>query len=122
MWDSSAPPDLAILGAQQCFATFVYSAQWPRSKLFLPLQATYVFESNADGNQGTAFCQTYSQFLACRALFGVAMGGLYGNAAAMALEDVPDEARGLMSGILQQGVGCCATPSSSVSICRARFR
>lgn len=31
------------------------------------------------------------------------MGGLYGNAAATALEDVPSEARGLMSGILQQG-------------------
>ncbi|KAG5937990.1 hypothetical protein E4U53_008093 [Claviceps sorghi] len=52
---------------------------------------------------GTAFCQTYSQFLACRAMFGVAMGGIYGNAAATALEDLPDEARGLMSGILQQG-------------------
>lgn len=54
--------------------------------------------------QGTGFCQTYQQFLACRALFGVAMGGLYGNAAATALEDCPEEARGLMSGILQQGV------------------
>lgn len=32
------------------------------------------------------------------------MGGLYGNAAATALEDCPAEARGLMSGILQQGV------------------
>lgn len=32
------------------------------------------------------------------------MGGLYGNAAATALEDLPEEARGLMSGILQQGV------------------
>ncbi|KAG6004255.1 hypothetical protein E4U21_001267 [Claviceps maximensis] len=52
---------------------------------------------------GTAFCQTYSQFLACRAMFGIAMGGIYGNAAATALEDLPDEARGLMSGILQQG-------------------
>jgi SHS family lactate transporter-like MFS transporter len=31
------------------------------------------------------------------------MGGLYGNAAATALEDIPAEARGLMSGILQQG-------------------
>lgn len=31
------------------------------------------------------------------------MGGLYGNAAATALEDLPEEARGLMSGILQQG-------------------
>lgn len=31
------------------------------------------------------------------------MGGLYGNAAATALEDLPEESRGLMSGILQQG-------------------
>ncbi|KAI5457096.1 major facilitator superfamily domain-containing protein [Mariannaea sp. PMI_226] len=52
---------------------------------------------------GTGFCQTYPQFLACRALFGIAMGGLYGNAAATALEDCPEEARGIMSGILQQG-------------------
>lgn len=54
--------------------------------------------------QGTGFCQTYEQFLACRALFGVAMGGLYGNAAATALEDLPAETRGMMSGVLQQGV------------------
>lgn len=53
--------------------------------------------------QGTGFTQTYSQFLACRALFGIAMGGLYGNAAATALEDLPEVTRGLMSGILQQG-------------------
>ncbi|KAF3802570.1 Carboxylic acid transporter protein-like [Colletotrichum gloeosporioides] len=52
---------------------------------------------------GTGFCQTYEQFLACRALFGVAMGGLYGNAAATALEDLPSETRGMMSGVLQQG-------------------
>jgi SHS family lactate transporter-like MFS transporter len=52
---------------------------------------------------GTGFCQTYQQFLACRALFGIAMGGLYGNAAATALEDCPEAARGLVSGILQQG-------------------
>lgn len=31
------------------------------------------------------------------------MGGLYGNAASTALEDLPAEARGLMSGLLQQG-------------------
>ncbi|RHZ65945.1 sugar transporter family protein [Aspergillus thermomutatus] len=52
---------------------------------------------------GTAFCQTYNQFLACRALFGIAMGGLYGNVAATALEDCPMEARGIVSGLLQQG-------------------
>ncbi|KAI4152967.1 MAG: hypothetical protein LQ340_002592 [Diploschistes diacapsis] len=31
------------------------------------------------------------------------MGGLYGNAAATALEDCPSEARGIVSGMLQQG-------------------
>jgi MFS transporter, SHS family, lactate transporter len=51
----------------------------------------------------TGFTRTYSQFLALRSLFGVAMGGLYGNATAMALEDCPPAARGLISGRLQQG-------------------
>ncbi|KAL8823202.1 MAG: hypothetical protein Q9191_006075, partial [Dirinaria sp. TL-2023a] len=46
---------------------------------------------------GTGFCNTYKQFLACRALFGIAMGGLYGNAAATALEDCPEQARGIIS-------------------------
>jgi len=52
---------------------------------------------------GTGFCQTYKQFLGCRALFGIAMGGLYGNVAATALEDCPEAARGIISGMLQQG-------------------
>ncbi|MCJ1439281.1 hypothetical protein MMC27_008673 [Xylographa pallens] len=51
----------------------------------------------------TGFCNTYQQFLAVRALYGVAMGGLYGNAAATALEDCPEPARGIISGMLQQG-------------------
>ena len=51
----------------------------------------------------TGFTQTYKQFLGVRALFGIAMGGLYGNAAATALEDCPEAARGLLSGLLQQG-------------------
>ncbi|KAI1101687.1 MFS general substrate transporter [Jackrogersella minutella] len=71
-----------------------YGRKWPfivNNLLFIALEL------------GTGFCQTYGQFLACRALFGVAMGGLYGNAAATALEDLPSESRGLMSGILQQG-------------------
>lgn len=52
---------------------------------------------------GTGFVQTYKQFLAVRALFGIAMGGIYGMAAATALEDCPVEARGIISGLLQEG-------------------
>ncbi|KAK1779060.1 major facilitator superfamily domain-containing protein [Copromyces sp. CBS 386.78] len=51
----------------------------------------------------TIYSSTYSQFLGVRALFGLFMGGVYGNAIAMALENSPVDARGLMSGILQQG-------------------
>ena len=52
---------------------------------------------------GTGFTYDYQSFLGVRALYGIAMGGLYGNAAATALEDCPEEARGLISGMLQQG-------------------
>lgn len=54
---------------------------------------------------GTGFVKTYPQFLGVRALFGIAMGGLYGNAAATALEDCPPEARGFISGLFQKGYG-----------------
>lgn len=51
----------------------------------------------------TIYSTKFSHFLAVRSLFGLFMGGVYGNAIAMALEQCPSNARGLMSGILQQG-------------------
>ncbi|CAG8219485.1 unnamed protein product [Penicillium nalgiovense] len=51
----------------------------------------------------TIYSKTFQQFLAVRSLFGLFMGGVYGNAISMALEHCPVNARGLMSGILQQG-------------------
>jgi len=71
-----------------------YGRKWPfilNNILFIALELA------------TGFCNTYRQFLVVRSLYGIAMGGLYGNAAATALEDCPPEARGLMSGLLQQG-------------------
>lgn len=71
-----------------------YGRKWPfviNNVLFIVLELA------------TGFCKTYKQFLAVRALFGIAMGGLYGNAAATALEDCPADARGLISGLLQEG-------------------
>ena len=52
---------------------------------------------------GAGFVTTFSQFLALRSLFGIAMGGIWGLAASTALENLPVELRGLGSGILQQG-------------------
>lgn len=76
----------------------IASDRWGRKWPFVVNQLLFVALE-----LGTGFCQTYKQFLACRALFGIAMGGLYGNAAATALEDCPAEARGIVSGLLQQG-------------------
>ena len=51
----------------------------------------------------SGFCKTLPQFLGVRALYGIAMGGLFGPAAATALEDLPYDARGVLSGLYQQG-------------------
>jgi SHS family lactate transporter-like MFS transporter len=51
----------------------------------------------------SGFARSLPQFLGVRALYGIAMGGLYGPAAATALEDMPYDARGLLSGLYQQG-------------------
>jgi SHS family lactate transporter-like MFS transporter len=51
----------------------------------------------------TAFAPSYAIFLIVRALYGVAMGGEWGLGAALAMESLPLERRGLFSGILQEG-------------------
>ncbi|KAJ5115999.1 hypothetical protein N7456_000347 [Penicillium angulare] len=51
----------------------------------------------------SGFCNTLPQFLGVRALYGIAMGGLFGPAAATALEDLPYEARGILSGLFEMG-------------------
>ncbi|KAH8156734.1 hypothetical protein CIB48_g11509 [Xylaria polymorpha] len=51
----------------------------------------------------SGFAQSLPQFLGVRALYGIAMGGLYGPAAATALEDLPYDARGILSGLYQEG-------------------
>ncbi|KAF8511737.1 carboxylic acid transporter [Hysterangium stoloniferum] len=52
---------------------------------------------------GASFCKTYTQFLGARSLFGIAMGGIWGLSIATALENVPVETRGFLSGVLQEG-------------------
>lgn len=52
---------------------------------------------------GTGFVQTYQQFLGVRALFGIAMGGVFGFSLATSLDDAPAACRGILSGIFQEG-------------------
>ncbi|KAI0400115.1 carboxylic acid transport protein [Xylaria palmicola] len=71
-----------------------YGRKWPMVINLIILGALQI---------ATIYAATFQEFLAVRSLFGLFMGGVYGNAVAMALENCPTEARGFMSGILQQG-------------------
>jgi len=51
----------------------------------------------------TAFSNNLEVFLVIRALFGVAMGGIWGIGASLAMETVQPKARGFVSGLLQSG-------------------
>ena len=51
----------------------------------------------------SAFSPNVYVFLGLRSLFGVAMGGVWGIGASLALETIPTKSRGMISGILQQG-------------------
>ena len=51
----------------------------------------------------TAFSPNLTMFLVVRALFGVAMGGVWGIGASLAFETVARDKRGFVSGLLQSG-------------------
>ncbi|KAH8692268.1 carboxylic acid transporter [Talaromyces proteolyticus] len=71
----------------------------------------------------SGFCNTLPQFLGVRSLYGIAMGGVFGPAAATALEDLPYDARGVLSGcfelssamgnLLAAGMYCALVPTTS---------
>lgn len=72
----------------------------------IPLMADIIFYSVME--LLIAFAPNFTTFLVLRALFGIGMGGEWGLGASLAMESLPTEARGLFSGILQQGYafGC----------------
>lgn len=67
----------------------------------VPLMVDIIFYSIME--LATAFAPNFTIFLVLRALFGIGMGGEWGLGASLAMESLPTEARGLFSGILQQG-------------------
>ncbi|HEY0796444.1 MAG TPA: MFS transporter [Acidisarcina sp.] len=52
---------------------------------------------------GCAFAPSLHSLLVLRALFGIAMGGVWGVGAALAFETLPPTDRGFFSGLLQEG-------------------
>ncbi|OAD03182.1 hypothetical protein MUCCIDRAFT_156069, partial [Mucor lusitanicus CBS 277.49] len=57
-------------------------------------------------NMASGFAPNLQTFIGLRAVFGIAMGGEWGLGASLALEALPVEARGLFSGIYQEGYAC----------------
>ncbi|CAO3639275.1 unnamed protein product [Cunninghamella echinulata] len=57
-------------------------------------------------NMASGFAPNLQTFIGLRAVFGICMGGEWGLGASLALETLPIEARGLFSGIFQQGYAC----------------
>ena len=51
----------------------------------------------------TAFAPSLSLFLVARGFFGVAMGGIWGIGASLAMETIQPKSRGFVSGLLQSG-------------------
>ena len=68
-----------------------YGRKWPLAVDLLILAILHV---------GTAYYGNFSAFIAVRAIFGIAMGGVWGLSAAISLENMHVDARGLFSGIL----------------------
>jgi MFS transporter, SHS family, lactate transporter len=67
----------------------------------IPLMVDIIFYSVIE--LLTAFSPNFIVFLILRALFGIGMGGEWGLGASLLMETLPAKARGLFSGILQQG-------------------
>ncbi|KAJ3023293.1 UNVERIFIED_CONTAM: hypothetical protein HDU68_008695 [Siphonaria sp. JEL0065] len=66
-----------------------------------PLMVDILLFSILEVLTGTA--KSFGALIVIRSLFGICLGGEWGLGAALALEELPAEARGLFSGILQQG-------------------
>src|SRR5204863_587830 len=80
---------------------FIFGLLGDRFGRRIPLMIDIIFYSLME--LLTAFSPNYTVFLIFRALYGIGMGGEWGLGASLAMESLPTRARGLASGILQQG-------------------
>lgn len=80
---------------------FIFGLMADRYGRRLPLMIDLVFYSVVEVASG--FAPTYTWFLVLRALFGIGMGGEWGIGASLAMEKVPVQWRGVLSGLLQGG-------------------
>ena len=87
--------------AMRPVGAFIFGLLGDRFGRRIPLMIDIVFYSVME--LLTAFSPNYTTLLIFRGLYGIGMGGEWGLGASLAMESLPTEARGLFSGILQQG-------------------
>jgi SHS family lactate transporter-like MFS transporter len=87
--------------AMRPVGAFIFGLLGDRFGRRMPLMIDIIFYSLME--LLTAFSPNYTTLLIFRALYGIGMGGEWGLGASLAMETLPTEARGLFSGILQQG-------------------
>jgi MFS transporter, SHS family, lactate transporter len=87
--------------AMRPVGAFIFGLLGDRFGRRIPLMADIIFYSVME--LLTAFAPNYTMLLIFRALYGIGMGGEWGLGASLAMESLPTQARGLFSGILQQG-------------------
>src|SRR5246500_2019132 len=87
--------------AMRPLGAFIFGLLGDRFGRRIPLMIDIIFYSVME--LLTAFSPNYTTLLIFRALYGIGMGGEWGLGASLAMESLPTAARGLFSGILQQG-------------------
>ena len=87
--------------AMRPVGAFIFGLLGDRFGRRVPLMIDIIFYSLME--LLTAFSPNYTWLLIFRALYGIGMGGEWGLGASLAMETLPTAARGLFSGILQQG-------------------
>jgi SHS family lactate transporter-like MFS transporter len=87
--------------AMRPVGAFIFGLLGDRFGRRIPLMVDIIFYSLME--LLTAFSPNYTWLLIFRALYGIGMGGEWGLGASLAMETLPTAARGLFSGILQQG-------------------
>src|SRR5947208_1007902 len=92
---------ITITLAMRPVGAFVFGLLGDRFGRRIPLMIDIIFYSAME--LLTAFSPNYTVLLIFRALYGIGTGGEWGLGASLAMETLPTEARGLFSGILQQG-------------------
>src|ERR1700757_91159 len=87
--------------AMRPVGAFIFGLLGDRFGRRIPLMVDIIFYSLME--LLTAFSPNYTTLLVFRALYGIGMGGEWGLGASLAMESLPTQARGLFSGMLQQG-------------------